>query len=232
MPQPFPKKITLRILDGPDKGKEYRQLSLPISIGREPENNVPLNDERVSRYHCRILEDHGKVILTDVDSTNGTKLNGQSIWLGVLQPGDVISTGQTLMIVGTREEILSRLKRIDPLSLQEAGLRFLAEDNLPQELPPALLRELEPYMEQIPETLKRLHALQPPELPQDLQPWQAVQLADLLLYVQLRLHFMVETAEIQKTTGRVSWEMKDWQCLLDLYSRMTEYCKKLIQNES
>lgn len=229
---PYPVKITLRILDGPDKGKEFFHLNLPVSIGREPQNTVSLNDERVSRYHCRIQEDHGKIILTDVESTNGTKLNGQSIWLGVLKPGDVISVGQSLLIVGTREEILSRLERIDPFSLQEAGLRFLTEDNTLEELPPALRRELEHYAEQTPEALKRLHALRPPELPQKLQPHQAAQLADLLLYIQLRLHFMVEAAEIQKTTGRVSWEMKDWQCLLDLYSRVTEYCQKLIQTES
>ncbi|MDO4574061.1 MAG: FHA domain-containing protein [Planctomycetia bacterium] len=220
-------KITLRILDGPDKGREYHDIPLPASIGREPQNTIPLSDERVSRYHCRIQEDHGKVLLTDVESTNGTKLNGQSIWLGVLYPGDLIAVGQTLILAGTRQEIQERLTLLSETGQVGAGRRFITDENSEQELPPSLVREVAFLGDDVSGILTRLHALMPPNLPENLTPGQAADLADLLLYVQLRLRFLVESADPQKITGRITWSVEDWQCMLDLYSRITEYCTTL-----
>ncbi|MCA9239750.1 MAG: FHA domain-containing protein, partial [Planctomycetales bacterium] len=64
--------VTLRVLDGSDRGREYRNLKLPLTIGREEGNTVQLNDERISRFHIKIQEDQDKVVLTDLESTNGT----------------------------------------------------------------------------------------------------------------------------------------------------------------
>ena len=64
--------ITLRVLDGADRGRVYDQMTVPITIGREEGNNIQLNDERVSRFHLKIQEDQGKLVLTDLESTNGT----------------------------------------------------------------------------------------------------------------------------------------------------------------
>ncbi|MEX0711350.1 MAG: FHA domain-containing protein, partial [Pirellulales bacterium] len=66
--------ITLRVLDGADRGKVFEHLETPITIGREEGNLVQLNDERVSRFHLKIQEDQDKLVLTDLESTNGTKV--------------------------------------------------------------------------------------------------------------------------------------------------------------
>ena len=46
-------QITLRILDGADRGRLYGDIAPPVTIGREEGNTIQLNDERVSRFHLR-----------------------------------------------------------------------------------------------------------------------------------------------------------------------------------
>ena len=77
----------------------------PLTIGREEGNPIQLNDERISRFHLKIQEDQDKIVLTDLQSTNGTKVNGENVQLWVLRPGDVIALGRTMLVFGSREEI-------------------------------------------------------------------------------------------------------------------------------
>ena len=82
--------IALQILEGHQRGRTYSDLPTPITIGREEDNAIRLNDERASRFHAKIQTDDGRVILTDLDSTNGTRVNGHLVQMRVLQPGDVL----------------------------------------------------------------------------------------------------------------------------------------------
>jgi len=90
-------------------GVAFRQRSHPFDIGREEGNPIQLNDERISRFHLKIQEDEGKLVLTDLESTNGTKVNGEPVQLWVLRPGDVIAAGADVLLFGSREEIAQRL---------------------------------------------------------------------------------------------------------------------------
>ena len=101
--------ITLRVLDGADRGRVFGGLPTPVTIGREEGNVVQLNDERVSRYHLKIQEDQQQYVLTDLDSTNGTKVNGEDVSLRILRFGDIISVGRSVVLFGSREEIAERL---------------------------------------------------------------------------------------------------------------------------
>ena len=71
--------ITIRVLDGADRGRVFANLSPPITIGREEGNTIQLNDERVSRFHVKIQEDHNRLVITDLESTNGSKVNGTNV---------------------------------------------------------------------------------------------------------------------------------------------------------
>ncbi len=104
--------ITLRVLDGADRGRVYQNLPLPITIGREEGNAIQLNDERVSRYHIKIQEDHSRTVITDLESTNGTKVNGEDIQLRILRYGDIISVGRSVILFGSRDQIAQRLARL------------------------------------------------------------------------------------------------------------------------
>ena len=114
--------VTLRVLDGADRGRVYERLPTPITIGREEGNAVQLNDERISRFHIKIQEDQGKLVLTDLESTNGTRVNGEDAQLRILRFGDVISLGRSVLLYGTREQIAGRLD-----SLRDDGLHMTGE---------------------------------------------------------------------------------------------------------
>src|SRR3990172_9283239 len=96
--------VTLRVLDGADRGRVFERLPTPVTIGREEGNSIQLNDERVSRFHVKIQDDQDKLILTDLESTNGTKVNGEEIRLRILRFGDLISIGRSLLLFGSEEQ--------------------------------------------------------------------------------------------------------------------------------
>ena len=104
--------VTLRVLDGADRGHVFDELEPPVTIGREDGNSVKLNDERISRFHLKIQEDQGKLVLTDLESTNGTRVNGEETQLRILRFGDVISLGRSVLLFGTREQISQRLEEL------------------------------------------------------------------------------------------------------------------------
>ncbi|HEX3870706.1 MAG TPA: FHA domain-containing protein, partial [Pirellulales bacterium] len=93
--------ITLRVLDGADRGRIFSNLPTPVTIGREEGNSVQLNDERVSRFHLKIQEDQDKLVLTDLESTNGTKVNGENIQLRILRHGDIVAVGRSVLLFGS-----------------------------------------------------------------------------------------------------------------------------------
>src|SRR5687768_15856544 len=101
--------VTFQVLDGIDKGRIFRDLPLPVTIGREEGNVLRLNDERVSRYHAKVQVDSEDFILTDLESTNGTRVNGNVVQIRRLRFGDRVSVGRSLLLFGSNEEIAARM---------------------------------------------------------------------------------------------------------------------------
>jgi predicted component of type VI protein secretion system len=62
-----------------------------VIIGRHPQCDARLDSIRVSRRHCCMTQDHGEIIVRDLGSTNGIRINGQRIEKGRLRPGDELS---------------------------------------------------------------------------------------------------------------------------------------------
>lgn len=71
-----------------------------VNIGRRADNNLVLDDPRISRYHAQIRASKGRFVLFDLNSTGGTYVNGQRINQTVLYPGDVISLAGLPLIFG------------------------------------------------------------------------------------------------------------------------------------
>ncbi|HXQ60583.1 MAG TPA: DUF3662 and FHA domain-containing protein [Acidimicrobiales bacterium] len=69
----------------------------PIVIGRLPECTVVLNDQNVSRRHAEIRRSGSNVVVADLQSTNGTKVNGAPVTERVLEDGDDITVGTTTL---------------------------------------------------------------------------------------------------------------------------------------
>src|SRR5688500_12834715 len=161
-------EITLRVLDGSDRGKVFDDLPTPVTIGREEGNSIQLNDERVSRFHLKIQTDRNKVVLTDLQSTNGTKVNGEDIQLRILRFGDLISVGRSTLLFGSRQQIAGRLRELRDKSSEDDGTASQMEDN---DDSPTF--DVDPDVENDPEVQKMLHAVRPPALPEGLSPGQA-----------------------------------------------------------
>lgn len=71
----------------------------PIRIGRAPECELVLKDSRVSRRHARLHARDGVLVLTDLGSTNGTRVNGHRVTEVVLGAGDRIDIGDTSLVI-------------------------------------------------------------------------------------------------------------------------------------
>jgi hypothetical protein len=80
-------------------GQRLRIAARPIVLGRQPDCDVVLNDSNVSRRHAEISVRDGEVVLEDLGSTNGTRLNGAAVRTAVVQPGDAIQIGLSRMTV-------------------------------------------------------------------------------------------------------------------------------------
>jgi pSer/pThr/pTyr-binding forkhead associated (FHA) protein len=73
-----------------------------IRIGRRLENNLVLDDPRVSRTHAELRAINGRYVLFDLNSTGGTYVNGLKITQSVVYPGDVISLAGVNLVYGQK----------------------------------------------------------------------------------------------------------------------------------
>ena len=153
------------------------------------------------------------MVLTDLESTNGTRVNGEDIQLRILRFGDLIAVGRSVLLYGTREQIISRLAELK--SSDSA-----AEDNLDSE-------EFDLNWGNASDLHTTLHALRPPELPDRMSPGQAAQLVELIEYFHIRLRNLVRSTAPESESERQSVDQREWQQLLDLQSRLAEYLREI-----
>jgi pSer/pThr/pTyr-binding forkhead associated (FHA) protein len=83
--------------------KEYT-VGVGLTIGRSPDNTVIIDNPAVSGHHARVFSESGAVILEDLNSTNGTFVNGQSATRKVLRSGDVVLVGKHQLLFDNTQE--------------------------------------------------------------------------------------------------------------------------------
>ena len=75
-----------------------------ISIGRSGNNKIVLKDPYISKNHLKIVEDEGDFYVEDLNSANGTYINGEKIMDAVkIKNGDRIKIGQVEFLYVDRE---------------------------------------------------------------------------------------------------------------------------------
>jgi hypothetical protein len=216
--------ITLRVLDGADRGRVYEDLPTPVTIGREEGNLLQLNDERVSRFHVKIQEDQDKLVITDLESTNGTKVNGEDIQLRILRYGDIISLGRSVLLFGTREQIAERLASLRGEGQQASGT-IGSEEQFQAAQAGSLDFELNWSAD--PDVQSTLHTLLPPELPERLSPGQAAELCELLEYLHIRVRDLLNSVKVKPDVEQITLEPRQWQNLIDLQARLAVYLRAI-----
>jgi predicted component of type VI protein secretion system len=205
--------VTLKILHGADRGKVYENLEPPLTVGREEGNDIQLNDERVSRCHFKVQRDNDRLVLTDLDSTNGTKVNGIECQLKILRHGDLISVGRSLMLVGSESQIAARLAAMGTENPTMSHASSSSESSL------AIEFDSEPKSP-FPAEVIQIHDV--PSVPDDLSPGQKAQICEILDYLQHRLQRLIETARIDESNQEVVLKMSAWQRLLDTQARLAQ----------
>ncbi len=215
-------QVTFQIISGMEQGRTLELLT-PVTIGREEENSLRLNDDRVSRFHAKIQEDSGSIVLTDLDSTNGTRVNGLPVQMRVLQLGDHVSVGRSILVYGSPEQVGARLRngsRNEP-NVDTPTLRG-------ENLEPGVESESEP-LDEDPEFFPN----GPPELPARLRPVQAAQMSDMLSYLHAQLGKVIEqSAEVtQEDEQWIEVPQATWQRLLALEMTLAKYLLGLSEPE-
>ena len=209
--------VNFRVLQGADRGRAYLDLKLPITIGREEGNSIQLNDERISRFHIKVQEDNQHIILTDLESTNGTRVNGIDCQLRILRFGDVITVGRSVLLYASQEDIIGT-----------------SDENVTSSESLAAGREASDFVvSSLIESADRKARSRPaPGLPDRLTPSQSAQLSELLEYVHGELGKIVDSVKVPEKVTTVNVDLAAWQYFLNTYGRMSELIRRVGEPES
>lgn len=93
----------LYILRGPEKGKSFDLEEEVVTVGRGSESQIQIRDKSISRRHMEIIKKEDKYFIKDLESKNGTYVNGQRISPGKeleIEQGLPIAAGKSLFCVG------------------------------------------------------------------------------------------------------------------------------------
>lgn len=204
--------VTLRVIDGHERGRVYSDLEIPITLGREEDNAIRLNDERVSRFHAKIQVDDDRVILTDLESTNGTRVNGHPVKMRVLQEGDQISIGRSVLLFGDEED-LDGTHQGDIEGPTQNGRSAGTHQDEPGELFPS----------------------GPPNIPSKLEPGQRAELCDLMTYLHQQLMAVSLTSFAGEEAGsqygpHMIVPQPAWRHFTSLQATLSEYLKEITES--
>lgn len=226
--------VTLQILEGHERGRVFNELETPITIGREEDNHIRLNDDSVSRFHAKIQESDGHIILTDLQSTNGTRVNGFPAQLRVLQEGDQIWIGRCLLVFGPERD--SSITSESKLKDEGQASRTMSD-----------AASLDIEAEEI--TIGGADQLFPngaPALPENMTPAQRAALSDMMAFFHAGLASIAHSAFEQEvispfgdddSTGEemltgMFMQHPHWQHLLSLEMNLARYLKNIADPEN
>jgi pSer/pThr/pTyr-binding forkhead associated (FHA) protein len=219
------RKVTFQVLEGVDKGRVFRDMAIPVTIGREEGNMLRLNDERVSRFHAKVQHEDGDVIITDLESTNGTRVNGSPVQIRRLRPGDQISIGRSMLLFGTLDEIARR---------KGEGVPTAKATNVPESHTVAGTVPCD----DLGFDLNTLNAAalgvengfgfterEMPPLPQKLSPAQAARIAEIFDFLHRGLTTAVENISANEEGTVVRINYGDWQTIQAVQLFLARYMR-------
>lgn len=150
--------VQIRAISGPDVGIPFR-LARGVSavVGRSSECEVVVRDRSLSRGHFRIAWDGAVCHLSDLGSTNGTRVNGEPVQGAILRIGDEIAAGDTVFLIEATAAAASSASTpaegSTPPAAKGGGIgegRSLGEprmaDGSPRHLPLPMFADVEPSL--------------------------------------------------------------------------------------
>src|SRR6204780_4633668 len=134
----------LLVLSGPLKDSTIPLGEGEVTIGREASNGIAVVDPSVSRKHCLLSAQDGRFRVRDLDSRNGTLVNGSTVEEQWLKHGDEIAAGDSSFLFLLEDEDVSALGRVEFEDAQRTAettvidpkdVVYLQPDRLLRELP-------------------------------------------------------------------------------------------------
>lgn len=98
-----PRPARLFVAEGPERGRTLALDGAPVVVGRSRSCTLPLSDPNASKEHLRIAWENGAWVLTDLGSSFGTRINGETLQSRELAPLDRIAVGDTVIIFESLE---------------------------------------------------------------------------------------------------------------------------------
>jgi pSer/pThr/pTyr-binding forkhead associated (FHA) protein len=229
--------VTFQVLEGIDKGRVFREMTTPVTIGREEGNVLRLNDERVSRFHAKIQVDNGEVVITDLDSTNGTRVNGNVVQIRRLHPGDRIHVGRSILLFGSEEEIQARAGVTAGTSAASTGsATCVNRATVPQQTLAASLENEFDLNLIDPITVSGGNLFQGgkplPPLPLRMTPSQAARLSELLDFLHRHLTNATENIRASDDGAQVTLSFADWQRVLSVQMLLARYVRAVAEPDA
>jgi transcriptional regulator with GAF, ATPase, and Fis domain len=134
----------LLAIAGPLKDSSFALPNGEIHIGRDPSNLLSISDPSLSRRHCALSRDGDSYRIRDLNSRNGTSVNGVSVRETRLRHGDQISVGDSIFLIllhdDVEESTVIRVEYEDSLTHATAQVRpqdvlYLQPENILRDLP-------------------------------------------------------------------------------------------------
>ena len=134
----------LLAIAGPLKDSNFALPNGEIHIGRDPSNLLSISDPSLSRRHCALSRDGDGYKIRDLDSRNGTSVNGAAVREAQLRHGDQISVGDSIFLLllhdDMDEPVVGRVEYEDSLTQATAQVRpqdvlYLQPERVLKELP-------------------------------------------------------------------------------------------------
>lgn len=94
------------------KGQTHEIGPEGLTIGRTDDNKLPIHNASVSSHHCRITRDGDTYTLRDLGSTNGTRVNAETVTEAALKPKDLVHIGSVEFLFNNEDIPLSEAEAI------------------------------------------------------------------------------------------------------------------------
>ncbi len=236
--------VTFQVLDGVDKGRVFRDLPVPLTIGREEGNHLRLNDDRVSRFHAKVQQDDGDLVLTDLDSTNGTRVNGHVVQIRRLRFGDRVALGRSLLLFGSDDQINERRATIrgnlhplvggmmgegsqdnQPPTVHASamGSQFTADCEFDLNIKDEVtVSDGDLFVGQTPL----------PPLPLKLSPAQAARLAEILDFLHYHLTQATDNTRANDEATQITLNFSDWQGIVAVQNLLARYHRAIAEPDA
>src|SRR5256714_13308409 len=105
-------------------GRSHELKVDKTTIGRVEDNTFPIIEPSVSSHHCEILLRGSDVVVRDLNSTNGTFINGEKVTETVLKPGQILRLGQIEMRLETDAPAAPSKKPVDHTMVMQRGVKL------------------------------------------------------------------------------------------------------------